>query len=208
MSDTEVDELFFFLLGESRAFLWLIVRKDDLLHRGKDMQVLAGEIEDAAEDLIQLLRRAVLALVDETEKITLQFLPRDVRDRSLAENGQQVSRGQPLVFLAGAFFARLALDLQPFFKIFGKAGFGACAVMYGPRIGNGRRMFARHLFEELGGKLALHLFEVFGAGKHLEAVSAVMRFVDAFMEAIGDEPVCTGKNVTIFFRHTFDLLFG
>ena len=111
MSDTEVDELFFFLLGESRAFLWLIVRKDDLLHRGKDMQVLAGEIEDTAEDLIQLLRRAVLALVDETEKITLQFLPRDVRDRSLAENGQQVSQGQPLVFLAGAFFARLALDL-------------------------------------------------------------------------------------------------
>lgn len=56
------------------------------------MQVLAGEIEDAAEDLIQLLRRAVLAFVDETEKITLQFLPRDVRDRSLAENGQKVGR--------------------------------------------------------------------------------------------------------------------
>ena len=92
MPDTEVNELLFFLLGESRAFLWLIVRKDDLLHRGKVMQVLTGEIEDTAEDLIQLLRRAVLALVDETEKITLQFLPRDVRDRSLAENGQQVSR--------------------------------------------------------------------------------------------------------------------
>ena len=73
--------------------------------------------------------------------------------------------------------------------------------MYGSRIGNRRRMFARHLCKELGGKLALHLFEVFGAGEHLEAVSAVMRFVDAFMEAIGDEPVCTGKNVTIFFRH-------
>ena len=172
------------------------------------MQVLAGEIEDAAEDLIQLLRRAVLAFVDETEKITLQFLPRDVRDRSLAENGQKVGQGQPLVFLAGAFFARLAFDLQSLFKIFGKAGFGACAAMYGPRIGNRRRMFARHLCKEFGGKLALHLFEVFGAGEHLEAVSAVMRFVDAFMEAIGDEPVCTGKNVTIFFRHTFDLLFG
>ena len=47
------------------------------------MQVLAGEIEDAAEDLIQLLRRAVLALVDETEKIALQLLPRDVRDAML-----------------------------------------------------------------------------------------------------------------------------
>lgn len=90
MPDTEVDELLFFLLGESRAFLGLIVRKDDLLHRRKDMQVLAGEIEDAAEDLIQLLRRAVLAFVDELKQILLQCLPRDVRDRSLAENGQQV----------------------------------------------------------------------------------------------------------------------
>ena len=90
MPDTEVDELLLFHLGESRAFLWLIVRKDDLLHRRKDMQVLAGEIEDAAENLIQLLRRAVLALVDVTEKIALQLLPRDVRDRSLAENGQKV----------------------------------------------------------------------------------------------------------------------
>ena len=99
MPDTEVDELFLLFSRQSRAFLWLIVRKDDLLHRGKDMQVLAGEIEDAAEDLIQLLRRAVLAHVDKTEEVALQFLPRDVRDRSLAENGQQVSQGQPLVFL-------------------------------------------------------------------------------------------------------------
>ena len=114
MGNTELDELFLLFPRQSRAFLWLIVGKDDLLHRRKDMQVLAGEIEDAAEDLIQLLRRAVLPFVDETEKIALQLLPRDVRDRSLAENGQQVGQGQPLVFLAGAFFACLAFDLQPF----------------------------------------------------------------------------------------------
>ena len=90
MGNTELDELFLLFSRQRRAFLGLIVGKGDLLHRRKDMQVLAGEIEDAAEDLIQLLRRAVLAFVDELKQILLQCLPRDVRDRSLAENGQKV----------------------------------------------------------------------------------------------------------------------
>ena len=79
--------------------------------------------------------------------------------------------------------------------------------MYGTGIGNGRRMFTRHLCKELGGKLALHLFEVFGAGEHFEAVSAVMCLVHSFMKAVRNDPVFAGKYFTVFLRHTFDLLF-
>ena len=62
------DECLFFLIGEGVAFFTLIAGKDDLLHRGIELIVVGGKVEDAAQKELQLLRGALFAFLHIAEE--------------------------------------------------------------------------------------------------------------------------------------------
>ena len=109
------DECLFFLIGEGVAFFTLIAGKDDLLHRGIELIVVGGKVEDAAQKELQLLRGALFAFLHIAEEEVLHEFPVDVRKCLIGEGRRDIVFEQPLVFAEGGGLGRLFFEREPVF---------------------------------------------------------------------------------------------
>lgn len=109
------DERLFFLIGEGVAFFTLITGKDDLLHRGIELIVVGGKVEDAAQKELQLLRGALFAFLHIAEEEVLHEFPVDVCKRLVGEGGCDIVFEQPLIFAEGGGLGRLLFEGKPVF---------------------------------------------------------------------------------------------
>ena len=71
MPDTEVNKRLFLLLGESRAFLALVIGEYDLLHGGDKAEIVRRKVKDTVEGELQFFCRAEFALIYEMKQIFL-----------------------------------------------------------------------------------------------------------------------------------------
>lgn len=110
-----IDELLFFRIGEGVAFFTLIAGKDDFLHRGIELIVVGGKVEDAAQKELQLLRGALFAFLHIAEEEVLHEFPVDVRKCLVGEGGCDIMLEQPLIFAEGGGLGRLFFEGEPVF---------------------------------------------------------------------------------------------
>lgn len=115
MSDAVIDELLFFRIGEGVAFFTLIAGKDDFLHRGIELIVVGGKVEDAAQKELQLLRGALFAFLHIAEEEVLHEFPVDVCKCLVGEGRRDIMVEQPLIFAESGGLGRFLFEGEPVF---------------------------------------------------------------------------------------------
>ena len=93
----------------------MIAGKDDLLHRGIELIVVGGKVEDAAQKELQLLRGALFAFLHIAEEEVLHEFPVDVRKCLIGEGRRDIVFEQPLIFAEGGGLGRLFFEREPVF---------------------------------------------------------------------------------------------
>lgn len=117
MGDAEVHELAFLLFREGRAFLALVIRQRDFLHRRYNSEGLRNEIKDTAERKMKLLGSSVLALVHNGKQVLLNYGTSHVLDERVAKLLLEVVACNSFVLLIGGRLDGLLLDGEPLIDV-------------------------------------------------------------------------------------------
>ena len=194
-----LNKLFLFLFCECRAFLALMIRQDDLLHRGREIEVLRCHIEDTAQHQFKFLCRPVLSRLHKREEILLHERTSDLRKVQMSERRTQIEFEHTGVFLEGGRFRRLLLKFEPVACIIGKdyvfrcAAFGIC---------NGDILYFC-LSNQLLDEFLFHCVEVFGGNFNVISLSAITCLKETLIIAEFYDSVVIDKCFLKRFRHGF-----
>lgn len=146
-----------------------MVEQDDLLHRGRKIEVLRCHVKDTVEHEFELLRRPVLFRLHEREEILLHERAGDLRKVQMPERRTQVDLKHTGVFLERGRLGRLFFEFEPVLGIIRKEnGFGS------PSLGicNGDILYLG-LPDEFLDEFLFHRVEVFGSDLDVISLPAV-----------------------------------
>ena len=163
------DEFLFLVLRQCAPFLALMVRQDDFLHRGREVEVLRCHVKDTVQHEFELLRRPVLFRLHEREEILLHERAGDLRKVQMPERRPQVDLEHTGVFLKCGRLRRLFFEFEPVLGIFRKEnGFGSplLGICDGDILHFG-------LPDELLDEFLFHRVEVFGSDLDVISLPAV-----------------------------------
>lgn len=199
-----LNKLFLFLFCECRAFLAFVIRQDDLLHRGREIEVLRCHVEDTAEHEFEFLCRPVLSRLHKREEILLHERTGNLRKVQMPERRTQIDFEHTGVFLEGGRFRRLFLEFEPVFGIIRKEnGLGSPSL----GIGNGDILYLG-LPDEFLDEFLFHRVEVFGGDLDVISLPAVAGLEQPLIIAELYDSVVIDECFLKRFRHRFQLLFG
>lgn len=198
---TVFHELFLFLFCKRRAFLALVVGQDNLLHRGREIEVLRCHIEDTVEHEFEFLRRPVISRLHEREQILLYERAGDLRKVQMPERRPQVDLEHTGVFLERGRLGRLFFKFQPVLGIIRKEN-GFCRPALG--ICDGDILYLG-LPDEFLDEFLFHRVEVFRGDLDVIPLPAVAGLEESLIIAELYDSVVIDECFLKRFRHRFQL---
>ena len=181
-----------------------MVRQDDLLHWGREIEVLRCHVKDTVQHEFEFFRRPVLSRLHEGEEVLLHERAGDLRKVQMPERRPQVDLEHTGVFLECGRFRRLFFEFEPVLGIIRKEnGLGSPAL----GICDGDILYLG-LPDEFLDEFLFHRVKVFGSDLDVISLPAVACLEQSLIIAELYDSVVIDECFLKRFRHRFQLLFG